>query len=147
MIMSVFDDIELPWAGSTFVIKSNRVMGAIARIEDAITLAELQAYAVKGAAPIGKLSMAYAAVLRYAGARVTDEEVYEKSFAGDREQEAMILSIMNLMKLMLPPSARAKMEAAMNDIDGEGDAEPGNSPAAAKASSRKPSKRRSRANG
>jgi hypothetical protein len=118
-------------------------MGAIARIEDVITLAELQNYSIRGAAPIGKLSMAYAAVLRYAGARVTDEEVYEKSFVGDREQEAMIMAIMNLMKMMLPASARAKMEAALHEIEGEGDADPGNSPAAATASLKRPSQRRS----
>jgi hypothetical protein len=141
--MGAFEDIELPWSGKTFVIKSNRVMGAIARIEDVITLAELQAYAVKGAAPIAKLSMAYAAVLRYAGAQVTDEEVYEKSFVGGREQEAMVMAIMNLMKMMLPASARARMEAALNDADGEEDADPGNSPAAAKASSKRPIRRRS----
>jgi hypothetical protein len=87
--------------------------------------------------------MAYAAVLRYAGAQVTDEEVYEKSFVGDREQEAMVMAIMNLMKMILPASARARMEAAIYDADGEEDADPGNSPAAAKASSKRHTKRRS----
>jgi hypothetical protein len=140
--MGAFADIEMVWAGKTYTIQSHRVMGAIARIEDVITLPELQAYSARGTYPLAKLCTAYATVLKYAGARVTDEEIYEMAFAGEGAQEAVINGVLNLMQMMVPASARAKMEAAIAEAD------LGNSRPAAAASSKKPTKRRSaKANG
>ena len=151
--MGVFTDIELEWAGSTYTIKGQRVMRVISLVEDVITMPELQAYSSKGTYPLAKLCTAFASVLRFAGARVTDEEVYELAYSGEKEQEAVIMATMDLMKMMLPASARAKAEAAMADPDGpealamEG-VDLGNSQATAPASSKKPTKRRSpKANG
>lgn len=146
--MGAFADIELEWGDRIYTIKSHRVMGAIARIEDIITLPELRACGLRGGAPIGKLAMAYAAVLRYAGATVDDDEVYEKAFANSADGGVMV-AIMNIMDLMLPKSARAKLQAgAAGGEEPTGDDDAGNLPAAARASSRKPSKPRSRkANG
>jgi hypothetical protein len=151
--MGVFTDIELDWGGKVFTIRGQRVMGAISRIEDVITMPELQAYSLKGTYPLAKLCAAYASMLRYAGARVSDEEVYALCFAGEREQEAVVMGVMNLMKMMLPASARAKMEAALADPDGVQaqaleESDLGNSRATARASLKKPTRPRSRkANG
>jgi hypothetical protein len=149
---SVFQDIELEWGGRVYTIPSNRVMGAIARIEDVVTLPELQASFTRGGVPISKLSAAYSAILRYAGAKVTAEEIYADAFAGKDAGQLMMAAIMNLMTIMLPPAARAKLEEAM--ASGEGDnapqdgADPGNSQPTAPASSRKPTRQRSaKANG
>ena len=151
--MGVFTDIELEWGGKVFTIRGQRVMRVISLVEDVITMPELQAYSAKGTYPLAKLCTAFASVLRFAGACVTDEEVYEVAFSGEKEQEAVIMATMDLMKMMLPASARAKMEAAVADPDGaeaqamEG-ASLGNSRATAQASSKKPTKRRSpKANG
>jgi hypothetical protein len=137
--MGVFSDIELVWAGTVYTIRSHKVMGAIARIEDIITMPELKAFAGRGTAPVAKLCSAYATVLRYAGARVTDEEVYEVAFSGEQDQEAVIHGVLNLMKMMVPASARAKLEAAMAEAGGADaaaleTADAGNSQAAAAAS-------------
>jgi hypothetical protein len=138
--MGVFSDIELVWAGNVHTIRSHKVMGAIARIEDIITMPELRAFAGRGTAPVAKLCSAYATVLRYAGARVTDEEVYEVAFSGEQEQEAVIHGVLNLMKMMVPASARARLEAAMAEAGGADaaaaleTADAGNSQAAAAAS-------------
>jgi hypothetical protein len=152
--MAVFSDIELEWEDRIYTIRSNRVMKAIGIIEDHITLAELQVYSQRGAAPLGKLCMAFAAVLRYAGASVKDDDVYERAFSGEEAQAAMMRAILHLMRMMLPASARAKLEAATADPDGQEAAElteaadSGNSQAAVQASSQKPTKRRSqKANG
>lgn len=140
---NIFTPIELDWNGKTITVRPHKVMGLISAIEDVITFPELQAYAVRGAAPVGKLSMAYARVLRYAGVRVTDEEVYAKSFSGsEEEQEAMGRAIQNLLFMMMPPEARAKVEAIMAGAEeDDGDPEPaeaqdapGNSEATAAAS-------------
>lgn len=136
----VFTDIELEWDGRVYTIPPRKVMGAIARIEDIITLGELQRYGERETLPISKLCMAFGAVLRYAGAQVKDDEIYEAIFAGQEEQQAITEAVVNLMQMMLPPSVRANLDV---DNAAQGQAS-GNSPAAAKpASSKRPSRRRS----
>jgi hypothetical protein len=141
--MAVFSDIELEWGDRVFTIKAHKVMGAIARIEDVITFPELQNYAARGTAPVGKLAMAYGAVLRYAGAAVKDDEVYERAFSENPESGVMA-AVMRIMMLMLPASARAKLDDAGDADVSENEGDLGNSPATAPASSRKPTKQRSR---
>jgi hypothetical protein len=143
--MGAFTDIELEWAGKVYSIKAHRIMGAIARIEDIVTMPELQSYAARQGAPLGKLCMAYSAVLRYAGASVRDDEVYDAVFSG-AGGDGILTAVMNIMELMIPASARIKIAAG----EGEPVAEPapGNRQAAAAASSKRRSKSRSRkANG
>lgn len=106
----VFQDVELEWSDRIYTIKSHRVMGAIYKIENIITLQEFQEYASRGAAPIAKLCGAYGAVLRYAGAKVDDDEIYDMAFRGEDTQEAITAAILNLITLMLPPHAREKLE-------------------------------------
>jgi hypothetical protein len=93
--MAIFEEIRLRWDGREFVVTPDRVMACIAKIEDHITLVELKGYAERGTAPLGKLASAFAAVLRHAGARVTDEEVY----AGMFRSGAMLLL------MMIPPQS------------------------------------------
>lgn len=146
-MQAVFTDIELEWKGQVFTIKPHKVMGALARIEEHITLAELQAYSQKGTAPLVKLCMSYGVALRYAGARVSDDEIYAEAFEGPEQQQAVMNAVMMIMQMMLPVKARARLKQLM---DGEGENEPGevetqpgNPQATVKASSRKPTKRRS----
>lgn len=104
-----FDDVTLDWKGRTYRIKGTRLMGAIKQIEREITLFELIQYAQRETIPIATLSSAFAILLRYAGASVTEEEIF-KEF-----DEVMQNSIMNLVhllvELMTPPKLRAKMQA------------------------------------
>ena len=139
--MSVFDDIRLHWQGRDYVIRSNRVMGAIARIEDHLTIAELQQYSERNTAPLAKIAMAYGAVLRYAGARVDDDEVYEGLFAADDSSEVIMASLQTLLTMMVPPSA------LVSGPDGSGEPPMGNSKPAAARSSRRPTKQRSASGG
>lgn len=135
--MRGFDDLSFEWAGQTYNVPAHRVLGAIARVEDVITLHELQRYGEKGSTPLAKLSMAYGALLRYAGAKVTDVEIYEAMFgSGKVESSSIVESIITLVAMMVPPSAQNK---------NEGKSKLGNAPAAAvmNASSKKPTKLRS----
>jgi hypothetical protein len=102
--MKVFEDVTLAWKGQEFKIESTKVMGAIAKIEEVITLKELGEYANKGDAPMAKLAMAFGSVLRYAGARVSDDEVYAGMFSGESGASVMA-SLSNLLAMMIPPSA------------------------------------------
>lgn len=135
-----FQDIELVWRGQTYIVKSHRVMGAIYRIEDVITLDEFVVYAQRGTAPVAKLCGAYSAVLQYAGASVSPDDVYAELFRDAAQKEAVMEAVINLMQMMLPTEARAKLATTMAS---DGPAAPGNSPAAAAASSKRPTRQRS----
>lgn len=101
----IFEPITLTWNGRDYVIPADRVMQAIAKIEDVITLLELRQYGEKGTAPLGKLAMAYAAILRFAGANARDDEVYGALFSNDESQTRIMDAIDTLLKMMLPPAA------------------------------------------
>lgn len=133
--MNRFDDIKLAWDGRTYTIPSRAVMGAIARVEDVVTLEELRQYTQRRAVPLAKISMAYGAVLRYAGADVDDEAVYASMFSDGGADRAMD-AVLGLLRLMLPndPGLEDRVREA---------AAQGNSRPTAAASSRKHIKQRS----
>jgi hypothetical protein len=109
MPKSVFEKIELTWKGETYVIPPNRVLRAIAKIEECISSADL----AKGEhVPFSKAAMAYAAVLRYAGAKVTDDEVYEALWDNNGAAGASNV-VIALWMMMIPPAQRRKLEAAV----------------------------------
>ena len=102
--MKIFEDVTLTWKGQDYTIESTKIMGAIAKIEEVITLKELGEYAQKGDAPMAKLAMAFASVLRYSGAKVGDDEVYAGLFSGESGASVME-SLSSLLTMMIPPSA------------------------------------------
>lgn len=102
--MSVFDDITLTWKGESYTIPSDRVMGAIARIEDRITLVELERAGWN--VPLSKISQGYGTALRYAGCRVTDDEVYAAMFEDSDTVSTAKQAIDTLLMLMMPPKIR-----------------------------------------
>ncbi len=109
--MSGFDDVRLEWSGKEYIIRKDRVLGAIARIEDVVTMAELQRFWDRGTAPMAKIAMAYGAVLRYAGAKVTDDEVYVGMFgSGGTPADSVVTSVTHLIEMMVPKSAREEVE-------------------------------------
>jgi hypothetical protein len=124
---AIFDDIRLGWKGVPFLIPANRIMGALARVEDIVTLDELQRFAVRKTAPMAKLSMAYGSLLRYAGCFVSDEAVYSEMVRSD-DGAAVMTAINGLMSMMLPPVRDEDIEKK--------EAPSGNSPSAAKSSKR-----------
>lgn len=66
-------NITLSFNGETFVIPETRAFEAGAAVEEVVTLAEMAQW---GASPkFFKLARAYGALLRFAGARVSDTEV------------------------------------------------------------------------
>ncbi|MGE0366933.1 MAG: hypothetical protein AB7Q00_14495 [Phycisphaerales bacterium] len=103
--MSRFDPIEVEWKKKKYKIEPNRVMKAIAIIEETVTLVELYGALANNRIPLSRLSMAFAAVLRYAGADVKDEDVYASMFGADQvvKQENIALAIIALLSMMQPP--------------------------------------------
>jgi hypothetical protein len=108
--MAIFNDVEFAWKGHLYTLPSNKVMRAIAEVENIIALNELQDLLGRGAVPLAKLACAYATVLRMIGVKVEDEEVYSGMFDA-ATQETVTASITTLMLMMIPKSALAKLGA------------------------------------
>lgn len=100
--MSIFQDLTLTWKGVDYVVKATDLLRLIAAVEDVLTLNELFKYSQKGAAPLAKLSEAYGLMLRYAGAKVTDEDIYKALTAG--ENQAAATATQAILMMMLPPA-------------------------------------------
>jgi hypothetical protein len=122
--MGVFQDLEIVWQDQVKTVKSNRVMQLIAQMEEVFTLPELQKYAARGTIPLARLSMAYGVALRFAGFSVEDDDIYEKMFSGDDDQEVVAASIMKIMVMMLPQSKQIAFISASEDQDGGEEKEP-----------------------
>lgn len=128
----IFEDIVLKWGPKKedgrqpeYRIAANRVMMAIAVIEEHVTLAELGAAIRTGRAPMAKLAGAYAALLRYAGCDVTHEQVYAQLFSDTNNglSSATLSSIVTgLLMMMMPKSVieKAGTEEAPSDSSGAG---------------------------
>lgn len=100
--MAIFDSRTVVWRGTEYVIPATRIMGAIATIEEVITLVELSTSMKEGKPPLHKIAKAYAGVLRYAGAKATDEEVYAGMFANGLNPDQILAATYGLMELMIP---------------------------------------------
>lgn len=79
-MMKGFQDITLSWAGESYTVPADQQLRLIAEIEDALMDRDgTPAVAVlsrRGGPTQARLSAAFGAALRYAGAHVTDDEVY-----------------------------------------------------------------------
>ena len=101
---SIFQEVTLRWGDKDYVVPPDRVMRAIALIEDHVTINQLSEATSGGKMPLVKISAAYAVVLRYAGANVSDEDVYDGMFNGAGQMHVKMMSaIAGLMGLMIPP--------------------------------------------
>lgn len=101
----------LGWKDKDYVIPADQVMMAIGIVEDVITYAEMISAAQTGRWPLQKISRAYGELLRFAGARVSDEEIYEGLFLGGALRDKIVASVNTLMVMMTPPSALAEIPA------------------------------------
>lgn len=109
--MAIFEDVKLEWEGKPLGIPSHRVLQAIAKVEDVLTLGELGRCMVSGTLPLARIAMAYGALLREAGAKVTDDEVYSGMFAKSELQQQAMKAVFALQQLMIPPEHLRKPAA------------------------------------
>jgi hypothetical protein len=104
-----FESVAISWRGVEKVILPDQLLRCIAKIEDVLTLAELERYAEERKVPFGKIAMAFGAVLRHAGFKVTDLEVYRELFnetegtEDEKKYAVAIDAVQKLLVLMLPP--------------------------------------------
>lgn len=117
--MAVFEEVKLTWKGREYSIPPDQVLRLIAKVEDIIPFAELASISPRKV-PFARIAAAYGAMLRHAGAAVTDEEVYEGMWAGGGKdlKRLAVTAVLTLQALMVPPAAlreqatKAKKDAA-----------------------------------
>lgn len=118
--MQGFEDIKLTWKGAEYVIPADRVLRAIAKIEDAIRgdsdRQAIQILTQKPGPTFTRIAMGYAAALQSAGAAVSADEVYLTIMQGladgdDHETALGVQSaIFSMLAIMSPPIALALSE-------------------------------------
>jgi len=80
-------------------------MGAIAAIEKVGTIKEIHDDNTnRGTVRLATLASAFGAVLRYAGSRVTDEEVYIGMHESGNELETTQAALGAIISIMIPPT-------------------------------------------
>lgn len=99
--MSIFEPVTFTWEGVDYTIPSDGIMKLIAGVEDIITLQEMALAVNQGKVKIAHIAQAYGLALRYAGCRVTDEQVYKSMFSVS-SQQAAIQSVQTLLLMMVP---------------------------------------------
>lgn len=119
--MDGFQDVTLSWQGVEYVVPANDQMRLIAVIEDALMDSTgTPAVAVlsrRGGPSQSRLSVAYAAALRHAGAKVSDQEVYLTLQADIADQNLEIqtkiqVATLGLLAILSPPMM-SKISAIM----------------------------------
>lgn len=107
-----FESATVEWHGKSYVVPGNRMMGLIREIETVITYHELIAQALAAKVKLTDLAEAWGAVLRFAGADATNEQVYFGMFSGGLAPDGVSGAISALLHLMTPPPAVARAVTA-----------------------------------
>lgn len=102
--MAIFQTLTLHWQDQTYVIPADKVMGAIAVVEDVITFPEI-CIMMTGKPRLARLAEAYGALLRYGGITITDAEVYDALFTKGTMKKQVGDALNTLLAIMTPPSA------------------------------------------
>ena len=103
MRLRAFEDVTFTWEGKDYTIKADRILDAIVRIEDVVTLDKLSRHFNDESVPRARLAKAFGAVLRYAGAKTaTDDDVYVAMFKEDA-QTGIVAAVTCLLAMMMPP--------------------------------------------
>lgn len=96
---SIFQPVFLSWGGKEYEIPADKVMMLIATVEDIISLSDL----TKPNPPFMKVARAYAAALRYAGARDVNAEVIYKTYFTTAAKVNYSAAVEGLLMMMIPP--------------------------------------------
>jgi hypothetical protein len=124
-LMHGFEDVTLSWAGRDYVIPANRQMRLIAMVEDALssgTGRQAIGILMQAEGPsYSRLAGAFGTALRYAGAPVSDDEIYlaiMQDFAdGDHAESTRKIqaAVLSLLTLIAPPIAAEMTKTAARD--------------------------------
>lgn len=121
--MQGFSEVKISWKGAVYSVPSDRQLMLVAEVEDALRgnspKSAVQVLMQKGGPGTARLSMAYGAALRFAGAAVTDDEVYLSIQDDLAKQKADGLIIMQKAIIALIAIVSPPIGAAMAGDSGE----------------------------
>lgn len=111
---AVFRELRLKWQGHDYLIPSDRIVPAIAIVENHLTFDELFAFFRRSATPLAKLSLVYADLLTFAGAKgVTAGDIYARMFGGgSATQRDVEVVVQYLLERMMPATAGVEFPEA-----------------------------------
>ena len=90
---AVFREVNLGWAGEDY--KITPTMRLLNQIEQDISLSELAYRMSTGKVPMSQLAVVIGTMLRSAGAKASDEEVYQELMTGDMDAvQSMATAVM-----------------------------------------------------
>lgn len=119
--MRGFEDVVIGWNGAEYTVKARAIMPLIATVEDIISgQSGVPAVALlmgeRGGPTVSRLCMAFGAILRHAGAKVEDEEIYlsvqDELLAGSGEALTAMSSACDKLLAVISPPVSQKMEDA-----------------------------------
>ena len=108
---AVFREVTLGWGGEEFSVTPT--MALLNKIEQDISLSELAYRMSQGKVPMSQLAVVIGVMLRSAGAKVADDEVYQELMTGDMDAvQSMAGSVMEAVfpqpKKSEPPKKASK---------------------------------------
>lgn len=113
--MHGFKDVTLSWGGESYTVPADRQLMLIAELEDSLRgqsgLPAVSVLLQRGGPSFARLSAAFGTALRYAGAQVTDDEIYlsmQEDFAQESAEVAdkVQTAVIGLLSIISPPMAR-----------------------------------------
>lgn len=117
--MTGFNKIDVTWRGKQYVIPSDQVLMAVAMVEEVVTVRELCQMLAEEKPKSVIIGRAFAQILRYAGATVTDHEAYTAFVAEGPLGSGQLHALALLITMIMPPDLMAKAEAARKASAGE----------------------------
>jgi hypothetical protein len=117
--MHGFEAVKLGWMGDEYEVPADQQLELVARIEDVLCGGSESSATVALLRPGGpthtKLARAYGAALRFAGADVTDDEIYlsiQTDFAAENADVSIKINmaILGLLSVVSPPVAMATID-------------------------------------
>jgi len=106
--MSRFEEVAISFGGEDYTVAPNKVMGLIETVESVMTIEEINSMLRANTIKRAQVSRAYASALIYAGAKVSQEDVYDSLFSGEMLKNTVDIMV-GLLAMMIPPEhLRAK---------------------------------------
>jgi len=100
-VASALDGVSFRWDGKTVTISPDRLLSALARLEEVVPLRELAAMGHQ--ARHGKVSEAFAAVLRFAGIGADAETVFARTLLDAEARAEAHAAVAGLIQSAQPP--------------------------------------------
>ena len=99
-------DLTLTWDGVQYPVPERRIFALGEEVERIVTLVDIQGWAARP--QLRRMARSYATMLRFAGARVSDDEVF-RAIVSNAEDGAVVAEAMQALMVALmgdaPPAA------------------------------------------